>query len=100
MSYELDSSTATDPTEARPCPGCGALHGVQPTPAPPRVTAWTCTACGMDWATAVVNPLSIVGVLPTPQLHTAALLAVLRTEVTRRSREGVTWWSQKAKCLR
>jgi hypothetical protein len=31
----------------------------------------------------VINPaLSIVGLLPTPQLRTAGLLAVLRTEVT------------------
>ncbi len=86
MSYERDSSTATDPTEADTCPGCGATHGVQPTPAPPTVAAWTCTACGLDCAVTVVNPaLSLVGVLPTPALRTAALLAILRTEVTRRS---------------
>jgi hypothetical protein len=41
----------------------------------------------MHWAvTAVVNSaLSIVGLLPTPQLRTAALLTALRTEVTHRS---------------
>ncbi|MGH3886225.1 MAG: hypothetical protein ACRDSZ_06595 [Pseudonocardiaceae bacterium] len=40
----------------------------------------------MHWATTVVNPaLSIVGLLRTPQLRTAALLAILRTEVTQRS---------------
>jgi hypothetical protein len=40
----------------------------------------------MDWAVTVVNPaLSVVGLLPTPQLRTAGLLALLRTEVTRRS---------------
>jgi hypothetical protein len=34
----------------------------------------------------VVNPaLSIVGLLPTPQLRTAVLMTILRTEVTRRS---------------
>ncbi len=88
MSCELDSSTATDPTEAQPCPGCGATHGVQPKAAPPKVDAWTCTACGMNWAVTVVNPaLSIVGLLPTAQLRTAALLAVLRTEVTQRAKE-------------
>jgi hypothetical protein len=44
------------------------------------------TATDLHWATTVVNPaLSIIGLLPTPQLRTAALLAVLRTEVTRRS---------------
>ena len=79
-------STATDPPEADTCPGCGATHDVQPKPAPPKVAAWTCAACGMSWAVSVVNPaLSVIGLLPTPQLRTAALLALLRTEVTRRS---------------
>jgi hypothetical protein len=32
--------------------------------------------------------LSVVSLLPTPQLRTAAFLAVLRTEVTRRSGKG------------
>lgn len=73
MSCELDSSTATDSTEADACPGCGATHGVQPEPAPPKVQAWTCAACGMDFAVTVINPApSIVGLLPTPQLSTAA----------------------------
>ncbi len=72
------------------CPGCGAAHGVRPQPAPPTVEAWSCTACGLHWCMTVVNPtlrvaLSIVGLLPTPQQRTAALLAVLRTEVTQRS---------------
>jgi hypothetical protein len=39
----------------------------------------------MHWACTVANPaLSIVGLLPTPQLRTAAL----RTEVTQRSGKG------------
>lgn len=54
---ELDPSTVTDPTaNDDACPGCGTTHGVQPTPAPPKVQAWTCTACGMNWAVTVVNP--------------------------------------------
>ena len=57
------------------CPGCGATHGARPKPAPPKVAAETCTVCG----------LSIAGSLPTPQLRTAVLLVILRTEVTRRS---------------
>ncbi|MGH3800190.1 MAG: hypothetical protein ACRDTD_08690, partial [Pseudonocardiaceae bacterium] len=45
-----------------------------------------CAACGLHWATTMVNPaLSIAGLLPTPQLRTAAFLALLRTEVHRRS---------------
>ncbi|MGH3754655.1 MAG: hypothetical protein ACRDRP_18550 [Pseudonocardiaceae bacterium] len=81
-------STVTDHTD-QTCPHCGTTHGVQPIPAPLTVQAWACTACGLDWAITVVNPgLSIVGLLPTPQLRTAALLAVLRTEVTRRSGKG------------
>lgn len=50
------SSTVTDPSDDDACPGCGTTHGVQPQPAPPNVDAWTCTACGMDWAITVVNP--------------------------------------------
>jgi hypothetical protein len=43
-------------------------------------------ACGLEGAPTVVNPaLSIIGLLPTPQQRTAAFLAVLRAEVTRRS---------------
>ena len=62
--------------QAEACPGCGATTGVQRKPAPPKVDAWTCTVCDMHWATTVVNPaLSVVGLLPTPEL---------RTEVTRR----------------
>jgi hypothetical protein len=39
-----------------------------------------------NWATTVINPaLSIVGLLPTPQLRTAAFLALLRQEVHQRS---------------
>lgn len=47
------------------------------------VQAWS---CGMQCACTVVNPaLDIIGVLPTPELRTAAFLALLRTEVARRS---------------
>lgn len=72
------------------CPGCGALDDMQSQPAPPKVQAWTCTACGMNWACMVVNPyvraaLAVVGLLPTPQQRTAALLDVMRAEVTRHS---------------
>jgi hypothetical protein len=46
----------------------------------------------MDFAVTVVNPtvraaLSVVGLLPTPQLRTAALMALLGTEVTQRAKE-------------
>lgn len=30
--------------------------GVQPMPAPPKVAAWTCTACGTEWACTTTNP--------------------------------------------
>jgi transposase-like protein len=80
-------TTATDSTEAESYPGCGATHGVQRiTGTSPKVQAWMCATCGLHWATTMVNPaLSIMGLLPTPQLHTAALMAILRTEVHRRS---------------
>lgn len=38
------------------CPGCGHIEGVEQTSHTPRVAAWSCTACGMDWAISVVNP--------------------------------------------
>ncbi|HKR49705.1 MAG TPA: hypothetical protein VJT72_09035 [Pseudonocardiaceae bacterium] len=81
-----------DPTEAEPCPGCGATHGVQRiTGTSPQVQAWLCATCGLHWATTMVNPaLSIVSLLPTPQLRTTALMAILRTEVHRRSGKGPT----------
>jgi hypothetical protein len=88
---ELAPSTVTDPTDSDDiCPGCGALDGVQPQPASPTVQSWTCTACGLHWVPTVVNPvlrvaLSIVGLLPTPQQRTAALLDVLHAEVTQRA---------------
>ncbi len=49
----------------------------------------TCPGC-LDFACTVVNPtvraaLSVVALLPTPHQRTAALLAVLRTEVTQRA---------------
>ena len=78
------------PTQADTCPGCGATHSVQRiTGTSPTVDVAMCTACGLHWATTTVTPaLSIVGLLPTPQLRTAAFLAALRTEVTRRSGKG------------
>ncbi|MGH3769190.1 MAG: hypothetical protein ACRDS0_17485 [Pseudonocardiaceae bacterium] len=42
--------------QVEPCPGCGATSGVQPQPAPPKVQAWTCTKCGLEWVITWVNP--------------------------------------------
>ena len=39
------------------CPYCGTTTGVRPIANnPPTVRAWSCTACGTDWAVSVVNP--------------------------------------------
>lgn len=38
------------------CPGCGHIEGVEQTSRTARVAAWSCTACGMDWAVSVVSP--------------------------------------------
>jgi ribosomal protein L37AE/L43A len=90
-SWHQPSTVTTDPLDNDDtCPGCDTAHSVQPQPAPPTVTVWTCTACGLHWATTVINPilrvtLSVVGLLPTPQQRTAALLAVLRTEIIQRA---------------
>ena len=44
-------------TDTDPCPYCGSTSGVQPiTGTSPKVQAWTCTACGTEWAISVVNP--------------------------------------------
>ncbi|MGH3804833.1 MAG: hypothetical protein ACRDTD_32755 [Pseudonocardiaceae bacterium] len=47
-------------------PGCGATHGVQwVAGTSPEVQARMCAACGLCWATTVINPvLSLVGLLP------------------------------------
>lgn len=76
--------------QAERCPACDQTDGVELTSSTARVEAWRCTRCGTAWACSLVNPnlraaLSIVGLLPTPQQRTAALLAVIQAEVTRRS---------------
>jgi ribosomal protein L37AE/L43A len=38
------------------CPHCGNTSGVQPTANTARVTAWSCSDCGTEWAVSVVNP--------------------------------------------
>jgi ribosomal protein L37AE/L43A len=83
----VDQSIVAERTGNDECPGCGVTQSVQRTRgSSPRVQAWSCAACGLHWATTVVNPaLPIVGLLPTPQLRTAAFLAALRAEVIRRS---------------
>jgi transposase-like protein len=48
--------TPTTGTTDETCPYCRATSGVQSTPAPPRVQAWSCTACRTDWAITIVNP--------------------------------------------
>ena len=84
------------PTEADTCPGCGATHSVQRiTGTSPTVDVAMCTACGWHWATTVVNPalrvaLSIIGLLPTPELRTSAFLTALHSKVARRSGKEYT----------
>ena len=80
---ELDQSPVTDPTDEA-CPHRGATDGVQITPAAPRVQAWTCAVCGLDFA------LAVIGLLPTPALRTAAFLDMLAHEVHRRSGKART----------
>lgn len=60
------------------CPHCGA--GVQPKPAPPKVDAWSCAECGLDFAVTVINPESELASLVSV-LRTTVFLAVLRAEV-------------------
>jgi ribosomal protein L37AE/L43A len=50
-------STVTDISDIDPCPDCGTTLGVQLiNDNPPKVRAWSCAACGTDWAISVVNP--------------------------------------------
>lgn len=90
--YLRDDPLPEDPVscQAEPCPACDQVEGVELTSSTARVQAWHCTRCCTSWAVSVVNPnvgaaLAVIGLLPTPQQRTAALLDVMRAEVTRRS---------------
>jgi transposase-like protein len=55
------STTATDDHATDACPYCRGTSGVHSTPAPPTVQAWTCTACGTNWAiTSTPRPAYLV----------------------------------------
>ena len=78
MSSEVNP-TVTAPADES-CPHCGAIDAVQSHPAPPQVRAWSCTACGLDFAVTTVA-LSIVNALLAPELRGQAFLALLRSAV-------------------
>jgi ribosomal protein L37AE/L43A len=63
------------------CPYCGETTGVQPMPAPPKVQAWMCTACGTDWAISVVNPQPYLDHLTATVEQLAAARSILREVV-------------------
>jgi transposase-like protein len=73
-------TTVTGTTPIDPCPYCGAT-GVQPIPAPPKVQAWTCTACRLDWAVTVVNPRSYLDRLAEAVAEAGRLRWLLRQVV-------------------
>lgn len=76
---ELEPSTmVTGTTDIDPCPCCGTTSGVQPMPAPPKVDAWTCTACGLNWAISVIRPDSRAAALLTDLGATAQEIGRLR----------------------
>lgn len=81
---ELEPSTmVTDPADINRCHGCGGTSGVQPiTGTSPQVQAWSCAACGTNWATTTVNPRPCFDRLAATveQLHAAR--SVLRQVVT------------------
>ncbi|HEX6402592.1 MAG TPA: hypothetical protein VF003_05440 [Pseudonocardiaceae bacterium] len=65
-----------------PCPHCGTTAGVRlTTNNPPKVRAWSCAACGTDWAVSVVNPHLYLDGL-TAAVDLAAARRVLRQLVT------------------
>jgi ribosomal protein L37AE/L43A len=71
-------SAVTDSSEVDPCPYCGTTTGVQPiTSNPPKVQAWSCAACGTQWAVSVVNPRPWIDHL-TAAVELAAARSLLR----------------------
>jgi hypothetical protein len=60
------------------CPYCGVTRGVQSTPTPSRVQAWTCTVCRTDWAITVVNPQPYFDRLAAAAEQFGATRSVLR----------------------
>ncbi len=73
-------TTVTGPAD--PCPSCGTTTGVrQVTDTPPGVQAWSCEACGAEWAISVVNPRPFLDQL-TATVELAAARSVLREIIT------------------
>jgi transposase-like protein len=68
--------------EIEPCPYCRATSGVQSTPAPPRVQAWSCTACRTDWAITVVTPRPYFNRLAATVEQLGATRSVLRQVIS------------------
>ncbi|HEX6405178.1 MAG TPA: hypothetical protein VF003_18795 [Pseudonocardiaceae bacterium] len=69
----------TDSSDIDPwCPYCGSTVGVRLiTSNPPKVQAWSCGACGTDWAVSVVNPRPYLNHL-VAAVELAAARSVLR----------------------
>jgi hypothetical protein len=75
-------SAVVDPTNVDPCPCCGTTSGVQPiTGTSPKVHAWSCTACGTDWAVTVVRPQLYLDCL-TATVELTAARSVLGDVIT------------------
>jgi transposase-like protein len=64
------------------CPYCEVTSGVQSTPTPPRVQAWTCTACRTNWAITTVNPRPYFDRLAATVEQFGATRSVLRQLIT------------------
>lgn len=72
----------TSPTDDA-CPRCEATTGVrQITGTSPKVRAWSCTACGLDWAISVVNPHLRAGYLAAAAEEIRRLRWTLRQVIT------------------
>ncbi|MGH3692859.1 MAG: hypothetical protein ACRDRX_02445 [Pseudonocardiaceae bacterium] len=68
----------TGPAHLDPCPYCGATSGMQViTGTPLKVRGWSCTPCGGQWWTSVVNPRPWLDHL-TATVELAAARSVLR----------------------
>jgi hypothetical protein len=71
--------------EVDSCPGCGGCGGSSDvkliTDTSPKVQAWSCSACGTEWAVTVVNPRSYLDYL-VATVELAGARAALRALLT------------------
>lgn len=85
------------------CPHCGNTSGVQPTANTARVTAWSCSDCGTEWAVSVVNPRlyldRLTATVAARQFVSLADDAPGLTDTELRRSRALRWWAITAEQL-